>query len=79
MANNREYRKVDGYEVYPTDIAEKLLTLADLEITEEEKDIAREQMTDALYHLDAICQNRYNDDKFRTLYNVLAHIADQYI
>ena len=76
---NYDYRIANGYEVTPEDITEKLMPLAYLDITDEENEIARDQMTDALYHLDAICQNRYNDDKFRTLYNVLAHIADQYI
>lgn len=77
MADYRAYRKVDGYEVHPTDIVEKLLTLADLEITEEEKNIARDQLTDALYYLDGICENPHNYDYHRTFYNVLATIADK--
>ena len=77
MTDYREYRKVNSYEVHPTDIVEKLLTLADLDITEEEKDIAREQLTDALYHLDAICENPHNCDYHRTFYNVLATITEK--
>lgn len=77
MTDYREYRKVDGYEVHPTDIAEKLLTLADLDITEEEKDIARDQLTDALYYLDCICENPMNNDYHRTFYNVLATITEK--
>ena len=76
---NYDYRMANGYEVHPEDISDKLLKVANMDLTQEEEEIAIEQLTEALYHLDAICQNRYNDDKFRTLYNVLAYIADDYI
>ena len=65
----RNYKMVDGYEVDPYTITDKLVTLANIDTT-------RQQLTDALYYLDAVCQNRYNNDYFRTLYNTLATIAE---
>ena len=77
MANNKDYRKISGWEVHPLDIVEKLIVLADLYVDGEELEIARQHLTDALYHLDAVCQNDLNSDYFRTFYNVLSNIAEK--
>lgn len=75
---NYDYRKADpnGYEVHPEDIAEKLTRLADFGNDTEAEERAKSDILDAVYHLDAICQNEYNADYFRTFYNVLARVAE---
>ena len=74
--NNKNYRIVDGYEVHPLDIVEKLISLAEYDTTTDNAEEIRQQLTDALYYLDTICENRHNNDYHRTLYNTLAIIAD---
>lgn len=73
----KEYRKIDGFEVYPADIARQLVILADFGNDTEAEATAENQLIDALYHLDAVASNKYNSDYFRTLYNVLAMIAEK--
>lgn len=72
----KNYKMVDGYEIDPYTITDKLVTLANIDTTKDTFDTTRQQLTDALYYLDAVCQNRYNNDYFRTLYNTLATIAE---
>ena len=72
----RNYRMVDGYEIDPYTITEKLIALAEIDTTKDTFDTTRQQLTDALYYLDALCENSLNNDYFRTLYNTLATIAD---
>ena len=75
MANN-DYRKVDGYEVHPLDITEKLVALANFGNDAESENQAKTDLENALYYLDTICQNSLNSDYFRTFYNVLAMITE---
>lgn len=72
----RNYKMVDGYEIDPYTITEKLIVLAEIDTTKDTFDTTRQQLTDALYYLDALCENSLNNDYFRTLYNTLATIAD---
>ena len=72
----KNYRMVDGYEIDPMTITEKLIALAKIDMTQDENETTRQQLTDALYYLDALCENPLNNDYFRTLYNTLATIAD---
>lgn len=72
-----EHRYVNNYEVMPDDIANALVKLVDFGNDTESENQAKDHLTDALYYLDAICQNKYNSDYFRTFYNVLATIADK--
>ena len=55
---------------------EKLIALAEIDTTKDTFDTTRQQLTDALYYLDALCENSLNNDYFRTLYNTLATIAE---
>ena len=57
----------------PAEIAEALQTIA--EAPEE----AREDLTNALYNLQAIAQNGHNYDYYRVLYNVLQIITEKTI
>lgn len=75
MTNN-DYRKVDGYEVHPLDITEKLVTLANFGNDTESANQAKEDIENAVYYLDTLCQNSLNFDYFRTFYNVLAMITE---
>lgn len=61
----------DHYYYSPGEIAEALQTIA--EAPEE----AREDLTNALYFLQAAAQNKYNHDYFRVLYNVLQIITEK--
>ena len=58
-------------ERYPDEISEALCKLAN---TVGKEDDCKE----ALYHLKAIAENKYNNDYFRTLYRVLEAITDSY-
>lgn len=73
-----DYRKAtpDGYEVHPTDISDALSKLADFGNDTEAEEVAKNDLAEALYNLDTICQNEYNNNYYRTLYNVLARIAE---
>ena len=55
---------------YPEDIAERLQKLT------HQPESTREEMQNALYNLLAICENKYNDEKYRTLYKALSIIAN---
>ena len=78
MTNNN-YRKIDGYEIHPADIAHRLVIMADFGNDTEAANTAEEHLTDALYHLDTVASNKYNNDYFRTFYNILAMITDKNI
>lgn len=55
---------------YPEQIAEKLQKLT------HQDESTREDMSEALYNLLAICENKYNDEKYRTLYKTLSVLAN---
>lgn len=49
---------------------QELATISDADITE--------PLTDVIYQLRAHAQNKYNDDYWRILYNVLERITENY-
>ena len=55
---------------YPEEIAERLQKLT------HQPEETREDMKEALYNLLAICENEYNDEKYRTLYKSLSVLAN---
>jgi hypothetical protein len=55
---------------YPEEISERLQKLT------HQPEETREQMKEALYDLLAICENKYNDEKYRTLYKALSILAN---
>lgn len=65
----KQYREDMYYDC--SDIAEKLISLAELE----DDDGLREEILESLYHLRNVACNPYNKDHFRVLYNVLLIIA----
>ena len=59
---------------YPGEIAEAIFKAASDDDPEEHtKEI--EEMTDALYQLKAIAENKYNSEYYRTLYKYLYKLA----
>lgn len=59
---------------YPGEIAEAIFKAASDDDPEEHtKEI--EEMTDALYRLKAIAENKYNSEYYRTLYKYLYKLA----
>ena len=59
---------------YPGEIAEAIFKAAsDDDPVEHTKEI--EEMTDALYQLKAIAENKYNSEYYRTLYKYLYKLA----
>ena len=63
-----ELKKYKENSYYNTeDIAEQLIELSNLDMSEDLK----EELETALYNLKAMAQNKYNNDCFRVLYNVL--------
>lgn len=55
---------------YPEEISERLQKLT------HQPEETREEMKEALYDLLAICENPYNREKYRTLYNALSILAN---
>ena len=67
-----ELRKYCENSYYDTsEIAEKLIELSNLELSEELK----VELENALYWLKSAARNKYNNDYFRVLYNVLLVIT----
>lgn len=65
---------------YPEDIASAIYTLcsdADCSDYIENKEATINQLTDAIAHIKAFCENDYNSDYWRTLYNALDVLADR--
>ena len=58
----------------PENVAEKLLELSNLTNDESVEEI-KNDLENALYHLSAIAENKYNKDYFRTFYNALLVIT----
>lgn len=52
-------------------------TLQELSLTSNNDEIT-EPLTDVIYQLRAHAQNKYNDDYWRILYNVLERITENY-
>lgn len=69
MEELRKYIENNYY--YPCDVADKLIELSNLELTEESK----EELESAMYWLKSAAQNKYDPDYFRVLYNVLLVIT----
>lgn len=67
---------------YPEDIALALCSIADenFENFDEYGEINPkvEDLKDTLYDLMAICENKYNKDSFRTLWNTLQDISEKF-
>lgn len=65
------------YEKYPQEISLKLYELQkdmDWMDYEEDKEKILNNLENALYHLKSLCENPYNNDYFRTFYNVLENL-----
>lgn len=69
MEELKQYKENAYYSV--EDIAEQLIELSNLDIPEDLK----EELKAALYYLKAVAENKYNNDYFRVLYNVLLVIT----
>lgn len=69
MEELKQYKENAYYSV--EDIAEQLIELSNLDMPEDLK----EELKDALYYLNAVAKNQYNNDYFRVLYNVLLVIT----
>lgn len=69
MEELKQYKENAYYSV--EDIAEQLIELSNLDMSEELK----EELENALYYLKSAARNKYNNDYFRVLYNVLLVIA----
>lgn len=65
MEELKQYKENSYYNT--EDIAEQLIELSNLDMSEDLK----EELETALYNLKAMAQNKYNNDCFRVLYNVL--------
>lgn len=65
----KQYKENYYYSV--EDIAEQLIELSNLDMPEDLK----EELKAALYYLKAVAENKYNNDYFRVLYNVLLVIT----
>ena len=64
---------------YPDEIASALYKLASDQDFNDYTETQRqevEQITDCLYQLKAICENKYNNDYYRTFYKCLERITD---
>lgn len=69
MEELKQYKENSYYNT--EDIAEQLIELSNLDMSEDLK----EEFETALYNLKAMAQNKYNNDCFRVLYNVLLVIT----
>lgn len=69
MEELKQYRENSYYNI--EDITEQLIKLSNLDMPEDLK----EELKDALYYLKAVAKNKYNNDYFRVLYNVLLVIT----
>lgn len=69
MEELKQYKENSYYNI--EDIAEQLIELSNLDMSEDLK----EELETALYNLKAMAQNKYNNDCFRVLYNVLLVIT----
>lgn len=69
MEELKQYKENSCYNT--EDIAEQLIELSNLDMPEDLK----EELETALYNLKAMVQNKYNNDCFRVLYNVLLVIT----
>lgn len=69
MEELRKYIENNYY--YPCDVADKLIELSNLELSEELKT----ELENAIYWLKSASQNKYEKDYFRVLYNVLLVIT----
>ena len=69
MEELKQYREDSYYNI--EDITEQLIKLSNLDMPEDLK----EELKDALYYLKAVAKNKYNNDYFRVLYNVLLVIT----
>ncbi len=69
MEELKQYKENSYYNT--EDIAEQLIELSNLDMSEDLK----EELETALYNLKAMAQNKYNNDCFRVLYNVLLVIT----
>lgn len=65
----RQYQENPYYN--DSDIAEKLIELSNLELTNDIKI----ELENAINYLSMVARNKYNDDQFRVLYNVLLVIT----
>lgn len=65
----KQYKENSYYNI--EDITEQLIELSNLDMPEDLK----EELKAALYYLKAVAENKYNNDYFRVLYNVLLVIT----
>lgn len=64
----RKYNEANN--ISPDEIADVLINLAN--VSDETKD----DLIEAIYQLQAIAQNKYNNDYYRTFYNVLIMLTE---
>lgn len=69
--NNKLKQYKENYYYSVEDIAEQLIELSNLDMSEELK----EELENALSYLKAMAENKYNNDYYRVLYNVLLVIT----
>ena len=58
---------------YPEDIAQALINLTDEDKTTDAEKF--NEIEEAIYHLKCVCENQFNDRKFRTLYRILEDLT----
>ena len=73
MEELRKYRENAYYDI--EDVVEKLIQMSNLEAYKNLYNGLRNDLKSALYDLEAMAQNEYNADYYRTLYNILLVIA----
>ena len=62
-------------EYYPDDIAEALCRLAGEDFPEDYDSRNESPYSEALYHLMAICENKYNNEYYRSFYRLLERVT----
>lgn len=62
-------------EYYPEEIAAVLMNLAGEEFVMEDEGRPESEYTECLYTLMAICQNKYNNEYYRSFYRLLERVT----
>lgn len=79
------FESVNGWDIYYDDITSALFEMyinsfcdseEEFEETIKDKEELRRQIDESLFDLHTTCQNSYNRDSFRMLYQVLANITE---
>lgn len=62
-------------EYYPEEIAAVLMNLAGEEFVMDDEGRPESEYTEALYTLLAICENKYNNEYYRSFYRLLERVT----